>query len=143
MNKTRKAFRLSEDCLRVIDRVMTERGGTQTDALEYIIRRYETSIVEMPGDSRWVQEFADLLLSKYDEKYKGLHTRIRMGIRTAEFNSEMILNAVNMILFHFGIKDPRLLNQVKMPVIERSEKAIKERLENYKQRREDRRGTHE
>ncbi len=143
MNKTRKAFRLSEDCLRVIERVTTERGGTQTDALEYIIRRYETSMVEMPGDSRWVHEFADLLLSKYDEKYKRLHTRIRMGIRTAELNSEMILNAVNMILFHFGIKDPRLLNQVKMPVIENSEKAIKERLENYKQRREDRRGTYE
>ncbi len=143
MNKTRKAFRLSEDCLRVIDRVMTERGGTRTDALEYIIRRYETSMVEMPGDSRWVQEFADFLLSKYDEKYKGLHTRIRMGLRTAEFNSEMILNAVNMILFHFGIKDPRLLTQVKMPVIERSEKAIKDRLEHFKQRREDRRRNHE
>ena len=143
MNKTRKAFRLSEDCLRVIERVMAERGGTQTDALEYIIRRYEMSMVEMPGDSRWVQEFADILLSKYDEKYKRLHTRIRMGIRTAELNSEMILNAVNMILFHFGIKDPRLLSQIKMPVIENSEKAIKERLENYKQRREDRRGTHE
>ncbi len=143
MNKTRKAFRLSDDCLHVIDRVMTERGGTQTDALEFIIRRYETSMVEMPSDSRWVQEFADLLLLKYDEKYKGLHTRIRMGLRTAEFNSEMILNAVNMILFHFGIKDPRLLTQVKMPVIERSEKAIKDRLEHFKQRREDRRRNHE
>ena len=143
MNKTRKAFRLSDDCLRVIDRVMTERGGTQTDALEFIIRRYETSMVEMPGDSKWVHEFADLLLSKYDEKYKGLHTRLRMGLRTAEFNSEMILNAVNMILFHFGIKDPRLLTQIKMPVIERSEKAIKDRLEHFKQRREDRRRNHE
>ncbi len=38
--KTRKAFRLSEECLLVIDRVAEEKDISKTEALEIIIRRY-------------------------------------------------------------------------------------------------------
>ncbi len=131
--KIRKAFRLSENSLSVIERVAKEKNTTQTEALETIIGRYEDPQVDRLRDEKWVEAFAQVLLEQYDQKYKSLHTRLRLGIGTAEFNSEVLLNAVNVLLFHFGIREDFLLTQIKMPVIEQSEKMIRERLAHLKQ----------
>ena len=136
--KIRKAFRLSEESLQVIDRVAGEKNISKTEALEIIIRRYFCEETEKLRDEEWVDTFADILLEKYDRKYRSLHTRLRLGVGSTEFNSEVLLNAVNVILNHFGIEDDRLQTQFKMPIIERSQNHIRERLSGFKQRKDER-----
>lgn len=138
--KTRKAFRLSEECLLVIDRVAEEKDISKTEALEIIIRRYFCEEIEKLRDEEWVIAFADILLEKYDQKYCDLHARLRFGVKSAEINSEVALNAANMLLHHFGIKKDYLLTEMKMPVIQRSQEHIRERINGFKQRKDSRRG---
>ena len=139
--KTVRTYRLSDECLAVIDRVAEDNNIGKTEALETIILRYEHTETDILREEKWIEALSEVLLEKFDQKYRNLHTRLRMGVGSAEFNSEVILDAVNMMLFHFGIKEDRLNSQIKMPVIENSQNHIRERLASFKQRKDEKRVT--
>lgn len=99
MTITRKAYRLPEDVLEIIEQTKEEGGyATETETLISMIRSYnrqaDSSITETDIDN-----IADAVATNLQERYKKTFDRIRLAASFAERYSYVILDAVNTMLY--------------------------------------------
>ena len=92
--KIKKTWRMSEEALAIITAYAEKEGCNDTEALEQIIRHYATTAKEAN------QALVEDLLDKIEERYGKQITRIRLGIRTADINSQIILELLNTLMFY-------------------------------------------
>ena len=128
MDKKRKAYRLTEDAISVIENVMKERMYTsETAALEYILREYSER-----------KSLAEDMVATFNQVNKSWMERVKWAAQTAEQNSQDLYVAVNTILEHNSYKyyfDPELLLN---PVLEGAAKIRKEKIAHFKQAKDER-----
>lgn len=138
MEKEKKHFNLEEDVIEIIQRVKKEQGfKTEVKALSYIVREYDSRREDVISDEA-ASKLADVFLAKYNEQYYKYMDRIRWAIQTAETNSIIAKDVLNTMLINQGISHCVLTDVSTSPVIETSLEWQKNKVEHFKQQKEDR-----
>lgn len=125
--KVRKNYNFRKETVEKIHLVMEERNMNETSALEFIVDEYFNR-------SDYIDEAIDRLFER-DKKYR---ERLRWATRTAELNSQMLLDAVNTILINKGLENCCATHILMSPVLEQSKKSIERRIEHFKQEKDNR-----
>lgn len=133
----RKAYRLPEEALSVIEETKNEKGfSTETEALLYILsehKRKEDMTISDPDK----EEIASLVIDRMQEKFKKQFDRIRLASTFSERYSYIILDAINTMLY--DSKATFLMKasgETAHKVIRTSEANFKEMIEKNKQIRD-------
>lgn len=138
MRKEKKHFNLDEDVIEIIQRVKEEQGfNTEVKALMYIVREYNAQKEDTISDEA-AEKLADIILAKYNEQYYKYMDRIRWAVQTAETNSIITKDAINTMLINQGIQHCILTDVTTSPVISTSLEWQKNKVEHFKQQKEDR-----
>ncbi len=132
--KIKKTWRMSEEALAIITAYAEKEGCNDTEALEQIIRHYATTA---KGAN---QALAEDLLDKIEERYGKQITRIRLGIRTADINSQIILELLNTLMFYYKIPTVILRDSSEAAPVSSAEQHIKNKIENYRKINEGKKG---
>ena len=94
-NKKRYNITLEDETITFLDKIKKEKKFTsRSQAIDYIVSNYQNL-----GNN----EFADLVAKKIAAEYENLFTRMRLGINTADRNSQVILEILNSIVFSLGV----------------------------------------
>lgn len=127
----KKIFDLSEEEVALLDKVKEEKKLiSQVAALRYILKSYEEK-----EDKRKLIEEA---ISVYETEVKGFHDRLKWSTTMAERNTIMILDVLNTMLFHEGIENCILVEDIENPVVARSREIMKKKLAHFKQQKDNR-----
>ena len=78
-------------------------------------------------------------LGKLDEKYSAYQTRIRLGVRTAEINSQVMMEVLKHTFCY--LKDTQRsaftsIQEAESPVIAAAKNTVKEKIEKAKQKKD-------
>lgn len=85
-----------------------------------------------------IQKITDDVLAGIDKKYGNLFTRLRLGTRTAEQNSTVLLDLANTMLLLKGIDEYAFtaVSESESPMITKSKDGIKKMIEINKQKKD-------
>lgn len=125
--KVRKNYNFRKETVEKIHLVMEERNMNETSALEFIVDEYFNR-------SNYIDEAIDRLFER-DKKYR---ERLRWATRTAEINSQMLLDAVNTILVSKSYEYCCFPEAYMSPVLQQSKENIERKIEHFKQEKDNR-----
>jgi len=95
MGKIRKECTLYKDNIDHVLRVKEEHSSKSfSAALDIIISEHKKNNGEQ------INALADILIQKLDVKYGNLFTRLRLGVGTADKNSQVIIEILNSIILN-------------------------------------------
>lgn len=124
----RKSYRIPDETERIIQEVMKEKYfSSENAALIYIVDEFEKR-------KSLADEIADSLIER-DKKYR---ERLRWATRTAEINSQMLLDAVNTILVSKDYEYCCFPEAYMSPVLQQSKENIERKIEHFKQEKDNR-----
>ncbi len=124
----RKSYRIPDETERIIQEVMKEKYfSSENAALIYIVDEFEKR-------KSLADEIADSLIER-DKKYR---ERLRWATRTAELNSQMLLDAVNTILVSKSYEYCCFPEAYMSPVLQQSKENIERKIEHFKQEKDNR-----
>lgn len=131
--KVVRQFRITESIENELTKVSSETGKSKTAILEEALRSYFNSMKQDENE-----KLAELLLKKFDEKYAAYHTRIRLGVRTAEINSQVVMEVLNTLLMLKGTKKEAFtsISEIESPIITASKEVVKQKIEKSKQKKD-------
>lgn len=127
----RKNFDLSKEVIQYMQEYKNQHPEIKsvTQALERIVLEHKEYCEE-----NQVDKIADAIIKKIENKYESMFTRIRLGVRTADINSQILIELLNTLLIHDKV--PKYIStETKHPVMVAAEFTVKERISNYKQRK--------
>lgn len=127
----RKNFDLSKEVIQYMQEYKNQHPEIRsvTQALESIVLEHK----EHSSENR-MSQISDDIIKKVESKYESMFTRIRLGVRTADINSQIIIELLNTLLIHDKV--PKFIStNTKHPVMVEAEFTVKERISNYKQRK--------
>ena len=122
-DKIQRTWRLSPQVMAIIDSWAKDHSCSSTEALERIVLEY---------DKRGSDEaLAKLLVKEMDDHYKNFFTRIRLGIRSSDINSQVILEILNTLLYSRSIPVAVFTDEKPTPVFLESQKHIQAKIKAY------------
>lgn len=125
--KVRKNYNLKKETVEKIHQVMEERNMNETSALEFIVNEYFNRA-----------DYIDAIIDRLLERDKSYRERLRWATRTAEINSQMLLDAMNTILVSKKFEYCCFPEAYMSPVLEQSKENIDRKIEHYKQEKDNR-----
>ena len=127
MSKTQKIFRLSDEMIFKIKQIKEELSlSSDTAVIEYLVNNFH------------INDFADQIIDRLFERDKSYRERLRWATRTAEINSQMLLDAMNTILVSKKFEYCCFPEAYMSPVLEQSKENIDRKIEHYKQEKDNR-----
>ncbi len=131
MAKKNVLLSLPEEIVETVDRFAEERELTRSAAVEQIIMEFERKTESQ------IDLVARRFLEIFDEKYNAVFTRLRLGTRTADINSQITLELLNTLMIQF-CEDVDLVPTKKYRAIAfmQAEAEIKKRIAAYKQNKD-------
>ena len=76
---------------------------------------------------------AEKLLTKIEKKYKNMFTRLRLGVTTADKNSQVMLEILNSIILNLSMDKMYDTDILESNIVKESKDTVKNRIEKYKQ----------
>lgn len=127
-NKIKRQYWLSPNILKMMEDHAAETGKTLTFIVEDAVRQYL-------AQDQMLDKLADIVIDKFDEKYGNFMTRVRLASRSADINTQLILELWNMSLLqrHLTEDDFVMSDKLESPVLRSAKKGVKERLDKLKQ----------
>lgn len=127
MSKTQKVFRLSDEIISKIKQIKEELSlSSDTAVIEYLVNNF------------YINDFADQIIDRLFERDRKYRERLRWATRTAEINSQMLLDAVNTILVSKKFEYCCFPEAYMSPVLEQSKENIERKIEHFKQEKDNR-----
>lgn len=127
MAKKQKLFKLSDDTIDRIKQIKEELGlASDTAVIEHLVRSF------------YISDFADQIVDRLFERDKKYRERLRWATRTAEINSQMLLDAVNTILVSKDYEYCCFPEAYMSPVLQQSKENIERKIEHFKQEKDNR-----
>lgn len=116
------------------------------ELLDYVIQRQDENnikslsgticdIIRKEKSNDGHTQVADAVVEKIEEKYKNLFTRIRLGTTAADKNVQVLIECFNALAFDKKLK-PMPTTVMESEVVSDSRKVVKERIENFKQKKD-------
>lgn len=131
--KVKKQFRISEEIAAKLTDLSNETGKTNTQIVEEALLQY----FEINRENEY-EKIAEYFLKKYEEKYSAYMTRVRLGVRTADINSQLLVELLNSIFMMQGYRENAYFPTARQenPVLKEAREDIKQRIENAKQKKD-------
>lgn len=131
-NRISKNFRLSEKTCQDLQECAAKYNMSETAVVEEALNRFFTD------DKNKYDIIAEKFIEKYEEKYGSYMTRIRLGVRTADMNSQIMLDVLNSMLLYKGITNDAYfsVDEMEHGIIANSRGNIKEKISRAKQRKD-------
>ena len=131
----RKNFRLTTEHIDFIDKVKMDNGlKTENAAMIFILEEYARRVEQSKSN----QELAELVSKQIQSDNSKILERLKWATETSEKNSIYILDCINTMLFNQNIYDCTTVDFMESPVIKVSRETYKEKLDHFKQAKEDR-----
>lgn len=121
--KIKKDWRLSPDVVEIIGAYADTHTCSYTEALERIVLEHN----RRGSDEDLVKQ----LLQGMDKHYEDFFTRVRLGIRGADVNSQVILEILNTLLYSKSIPVAIFTDENPTPVFLESQKHIRDKIRAY------------
>ena len=124
------AFRLSPESLEYLKKYQSEHGlKSLTAAVELIINN------DRKKEKNQSENLAKDIVNILEDKYKNTFTRIRLASRTADINSQIILEILNSMLYAPGMASTNFVSTdtLKNEIVEQAENQTKAKIAYYKQ----------
>ena len=94
--KVKLDITISQSTREYIDYVKKEHNlRSLSQAVDYIVQQ------ERKNDN--VDVLADRILEKLKDKYENMFTRIRLGVNTADKNSQIMIEILNSMIYSLGV----------------------------------------
>ena len=128
-DKKQTAFRLNNETVEYLNKYKEENKlSSLTKALELIVSEH------MSASMNREEAIAKRVIDLFESKYGNALTRIRLATRTADINSQVIIETINSILYSANFPSSFVPTDVmKNEIIEKSEEKVKARIAYYKQ----------
>ena len=122
----RKTYGLPEEILEIISRVREERNiKSDTEALIHIITEFKNQ-----------RELASIIADEIEERNSGWMEQVRWDTKTAGYNSQILMDAINTILYEMDYQVCYYADEVQSTVIEKSVNHLQRKIEKRKQRKD-------
>lgn len=122
-DKIQRTWRLSPQVMSIIDTYAKTFSCSSTEALERIVLDYNRR-----GSD---EDLVRMLLQAIDDHYKNFFTRIRLGVRSTDINSQVILEILNTLIYNQSIPVAILTDDKPTPVYLESQKHIQEKIKAF------------
>lgn len=134
MKACKKIFQLTEEDQKNLE-IIKNRNHMSTDVatIRYSLQKTAENIEERDKEQRMVENIVNLLLAR-NLDYEHM---IRSSVRETEKNTNMLLDAINTILFQGKIDTCIPVESIMSPVLSTSEEQYKNRIAHKKQRKDD------
>ena len=121
-----KLYKLPEEVIEIITQIQKERNiKTETEALMYIITEYKNQ-----------RELASMIANEIEDRNAGWMEQVRWDAKTAGYNSQILMDAVNSILYEMDYQVCYYADEVQSTVIEKSVNHLQRKIEKRKQRKD-------
>lgn len=121
-----KLYKLPEEVIEIITQIQKERNiKTETEALMYIITEYKNQ-----------RELASMIADEIEERNSGWMEQVRWDTKTAGYNSQILMDAINTILYEMDYQVCYYADEVQSTVIEKSVNHLQRKIEKRKQRKD-------
>lgn len=134
MKACKKIFQLTEEDQKNLE-IIKNRNHMSTDVatIRYSLQKTAENIEERDKEQRMVENIVNLLLAR-NLDYEHM---IRSSVRETEKNTNMLLDAINTMLFQGKIDTCIPVESIISPVLSTSEEQYKNRIAHKKQRKDD------
>lgn len=134
MKACKKIFQLTEEDQKNLE-IIKNRNHMSTDVatIRYALQKTAENIEERDKEQRMVENIVNLLLARNSD-YEHI---IRSSVRETEKNTNMLLDAINTMLFQGKIDTCIPVESIMSPVLSTSEEQYKNRIAHKKQRKDD------
>ena len=134
MKACKKIFQLTEEDQKNLE-IIKNRNHMSTDVatIRYSLQKTAENIEERDKEQRMVENIVNLLLAR-NLDYEHM---IRSSVRETEKNTNMLLDAINTMLFQGKIDTCIPVESIMSPVLSTSEEQYKNRIAHKKQRKDD------
>lgn len=124
-----KHIKLSEESEKILLDIQKEKGFSSLNkALEYMITDYANN-----------RNIAKTVSESVTESLNKTLTRIRLGTNTADVNSQVIIELLNAIIYHFNV-EPMTTELNETSTVKVSRQRVKDRIALFKQRKDNKPG---
>ncbi len=130
MKDKQTAFRLSEKAISYLDSLATERNATRTLVLEQILMEHQNMSVDN------TDIIVDRIVSKLNEKYKNLFTRLRLGTGYTEQNVQVLIEMMNSLFIEKCFTESYTTDIATSPILIASRDCVKNRIAHFKQKKD-------
>lgn len=96
-------------------------------AIDEIVCQYEKR------EEDFTEELAKVILDKFDLKYKDYAKKIRLGINSSDFNTQVLIELINSMLVNMQISEIYLTNDVNSDSVIQAKNLVKNRIARLKQ----------
>lgn len=128
-----RQYRIANSIEQELTSLSQETGKSKTMIIEEALLLY----FKMSKQDEY-EIIADKLLEKIQDQFAAYMTRTRLGLRTAEINSQVAIEILNTLLMLKGTKKEAFVstNKVESPIITEARQSVKERIEKAKQKKD-------
>lgn len=132
--RVKKTIRLKADINEQLASAAQEAGQSENRLIEEALAAY------LSDRQSEYEKVADLFLQKYDEKYSAYMTRVRLGVRTADVNSQVLIEIMNTLLMSQQLTGDHYVSTREMthPIVKKSKATIDEIIRHAKQLKDNR-----
>ena len=129
-NGKQTEFRLTPESLEYLKKYQSEHGlKSLTAAIELIISN------DREKEKNQNEDLAKEIVNVLEDKYKNTFTRIRLASRTADINSQVIIEILNSMLYSPSMSATNFVSTdtLKNDIVEQAENQTKAKIAYYKQ----------
>lgn len=126
--KVRKECTLYNENLEYVKKIKEDRNVSSfSAALDIIISEHKKNNGEQ------INALADIVVARITEKYENLFTRMRLGVNTADRNSQVMLEILNSLIWHLEAENFYPTDKMEAEIVKESIEHVKKKIEYYKQ----------
>lgn len=130
--KVKKDITMSKDNYEYVVKYQSEKKlRSFSAALDEIVRDHKE------GSGENIQNIAVAVIEKYEKKYSNLLNRLRVGVNSSDFNSQVLIELFNTLILNLDITTGYPTAEVKADPLRMSEAEVKKRIAYLKQVKDD------
>jgi hypothetical protein len=128
MAKIRTNYTLYDDTISNLEKIKKDNNlKSVSAAIDFVVSQYNNN------DNDKLNKIGDVLLTKIEEKYSNMFTRIRLGSSTADKNSQVILEILNNMILNMNMEDVFSSEVIESNIVKESKNTVNDRIARYKQ----------
>lgn len=130
----KRTYNFSEETMEMVKAIREKRKlSSDTQTIQFIVNEY----YNLQDD--YLDKVANMFLEKLEDRYKNMFTRMRLGISTTDRSVQAIMEITNtLLMLNYPGDEYELISTdiSKAKMYEEAEEKIKDRIANYKQRKD-------
>lgn len=120
---------------KLIDFTEDECEYIEQYAVEHNIKNFTAALKQIVREHREAPEIEKRILLAFDEKYKNLFTRLRLGTNETDKNVQILIECMNALASKFAI-EALPTDVAETALLKESKEIVKDRIKRYKEKKD-------